>query len=422
MPPAAEVASFALGTSVVLAAGFAALRAVGRLRIPHAITLMAVGVAVGPSALDWLPDAYLEQRSLVTKAAFVVILMRAGLGVPVAALRTLIVPTLVLGVVPVLAEVGVLAGLIRGLVIVDSWRIALLAAFLIAAVSPAVVIPAILDQKDAGLGARTGLADRILAITIANVTIAQMGILVMIETTRYWGPVASYVHYLWLFPLSIAGGAAAGWLLGRLTPLDAVFGPSDSSSAGPRTQVASAMVIAVGALAYFGGPQIGLEGAVAALAAALTLRARFERHEPALHRELGRAWSLAEILLFGTLGSQIQLEALSRGGIVATVCAVIAFALGVRLLVTALLTGRSALPSLERRHLIVAQFPKATVQAVFGGLPLMIYEASGRTGVYKDGGIILMMSVAAIVLTAPLGAWLIARSGERVLEEGQDSS
>ena len=80
------------------------------------------------------------------------------------------------------------------------------------------------------------------------------------------------------------------------------------------------------------------------------------------------------------------------------------------------------MPRSEQRHLLVSQVPKATVQAVFGALPLKMFLDAGRQPLYQDGANLLMLSVVSIVLTAPLGAWLIERSGRRLRAEEAEAS
>ncbi len=154
--PLTAILSVGLALAGILVIGFPLRAVLARVHVPTVVTLLSLGVLLGPHGLDLMPGAYLDIRNDLSKAALVVILLRAGMGVPPRILRVILVPSLIFGFVPVAAECLVLTAMTRGLVF-ESWRVALLAGFMIAAVSPAVVIPAMQAQKDAGLGAATVL-------------------------------------------------------------------------------------------------------------------------------------------------------------------------------------------------------------------------------------------------------------------------
>ncbi len=389
-----------------------------RQHVPSPVTLLALGLVLGPSVADLLPDSFLELRGELSKAALVVILLRAGMGVPSDTLRKILVPSLVFGVIPVATECFTLTVVGRWLVF-DSYRVSLLAGFLIAAVSPAVVIPAMQNQKDAGIGTANALPDRIMGLTLVNILVAQSGIFTMIELTRYWAPISSALVHVYKFPLVLLAGVALGAFVGRVLPMTPLLGSSHAPEelSTMRRHLAVTMILPMGLLLYFGATALGLESVFAVLAFAVMLRARTDWIEIALRREWVGLWSIAEIVLFVALGSQLDIGQLGQGWIVLTMCAIVVLGVAVRMATTHLMTLRTFLPDRERLHVVVSQVPKATVQAVFGALPLQVFLEAGREPLYHDGAHLLMLSVVAIVLTAPVGAWLIQENGLRLLRD-----
>ena len=124
-------------------------------------------------------------------------------------------------------------------------------------------------------------------------------------------------------------------------------------------------------------------------------------------------WSVAEIVLFVNLGSQIELATLIEGASVVLLLGIMAAALAVRLLVAHVLTHRTALTPRERTYTTVSHVPKATIQAVFGAYPLSKFLESRPDDVVLEaaGQTLLVAAVIAIVATAPLGAVLLDRLG-----------
>ena len=171
-------------TFLLLALTAAALVVVGtpwraalrRLGLPPAVSLLVLGAAVGPAAWDVLPPAWLGARTALSAAAFVVLLLRAGLGISPAVLRRIAPAALLLGTVPVVVEAGVFTTLARALRF-GSWPMSALAGFLVAAVSPAVILPAMLARKEAGRGGPRHVPDLIMGQTLVNSMLAPVVIL-----------------------------------------------------------------------------------------------------------------------------------------------------------------------------------------------------------------------------------------------------
>ncbi len=399
------------------AVGFFLRAVLQRVHVPPAVSLMALGVCAGPSVLDLLPEPWLDLRPVLSSAAFVVLLLRAGFAIPLAGLRAVVMPAIVFGTIPVAAELLALTGLSKAFLF-GNWETALLCGFLIAAVSPAVILPTMLNQKDLHRGAARLVPDRIMGQTVVNAFVAQTGILILVDAIAPPAGARDPLLVLFQLPLALLGGIIVGVAAGLALRIDPLLGaPADSPP--PRSRVCAASVLALlGALAvYFGCRKLTLENVFAVLAVGVMLRRRFDWCEPALRAELRRVWMVAEIVLFANLGTQIDLGKLTDPSFVTLLLVLIAGALGLRIVVAHLLARTTGLTHSERNYTTIGHIPKATIQAVFGAYPLTVFmeRVPDDTILIDNGKTLLMMSVLAIIATAPLGAVLLDRLGERWL-------
>lgn len=326
-----QVAVLCLTFAGLCAAGWTLRGLLQRALVPPAVSLMALGAVLGPSVLDVLPDSWLDTRSVLSRAAFAVLLLRAGLGLPVGRLRQVLLPAIAFGTIPVAAELLAFAGLGR-LALFDRMDVAILAGFLIAAVSPAVILPVMLDQKDLGRGAEHRVPDRIIGQTVINAFVAQTGILFFVDVIcppAGWEGIDRVL--IWL-PVSVVGGLVLGALAGRFSRLEALL-PQNGDPGPGRVRVIALVALGIAQALYFGGARLGLENVFATLALGVVLRRRLKRCERSLRAELRRVWLVAEIILFANLGSAIDLERLADPRLVALLLAIVGVALGVRLLV-----------------------------------------------------------------------------------------
>lgn len=417
------VAVMTLTLASLGAAGFVVRAALARMSLPPAVSLMALGLVLGPAVADWLPETWLEHRNTLSKAAFVVLLLRAGLALPRTRMRSVAVAALWFGTVPVVAELLAVVGLAQVFGLFDRFSLAVLAAFVTAAVSPAVILPAMLNQKDLGRGVERCVPDRIVGQTVVNAFIAQTGILLVLRAMAPDAVDDSVGRALLWLPLQLIGGIALGlaaaaplgmgWLL--RTPHDLETTGQSAAPSSLRLSLATLAIIAVGLALYFGCQRLALESVFATLAVGFALKRRIDSFEPHVRRSLRNVWQVAEIVLFANLGSQIEIHRIHDPRQVALLVVIVAAALAVRLIVTALMVKRTDLTPGERSYTTVSHIPKATIQAVFGALPLATFVQRGQSDLVADGHTILILAVVAILCTAPVGAVLLERWAARDL-------
>ena len=204
---------------------------------------------------------------------------------------------------------------------------------------------------------------------------------------------------------------AAGWGV----PIPWILRRDPSNSRPSRHRAAALAALATALVVHFGGGALGIETVVATLALGCMLRRRLESVEPQIRTELKRFWQIAEVVLFVNLGAAVDIGQLANPAMVAPVLIVIGVALLARVAVALAMTHWTNLRVGEGRYVAVAHVPKATIQAVFGTLPLIIFTQRGQMDLIADAETLVVLAVVAIVATVPIGAFVLERWAARWL-------
>lgn len=370
------------------------------LRLPSFLGMILTGILLGPHVWNQMDETLLAISSDVRTIALVVILIRAGLALDRTDLKAVGGPVFWMSFVPALFELSILT-LLATWMFGLPWLEAALLASVLAAVSPAVVVPRMLDLMKRKLGTRHRVPQLILGAASVDdiVVIVLFTTLLGMATTGsiQWGAIL-------LVPAAIGIGAAIGFVIGfALAKLFVWFHVRDTTK-----------VLLILAVALF---LIALEEPIQAiipfspLLAILVLGIAFLQYSPErafrLRDKFDRVWVLAELLLFVLVGAAVDLGVAWQAGGLA-VLLVLGGLLGRTLGVQMSLLG-SELNTKERWFCGVAYLPKATVQAAIGGIPLLMGVPSGE--------LILAIAVLSILITAPLGATGIDVLSSRLLME-----
>lgn len=376
-----------------------------RLGVPGLIGMLAVGLVLGPSGLGLIDPKLLALSGDLRQMALVVILLRVGFGLNLSTLRRVGRQVLLLAWVPAAVE-GVMITLAAQPLLGLSWLEAALLGSVIAAVSPAVVVPLMLRL----IGQRRGTARAIPQMVMAAASLDDIavivvnGVLLGLLLQRNGNLAAQLLRLPLGLLLGAAAGAALGWLLIHWIER---FRPQANR------QLLLILALALLLLRL----QAGIEGLVpfTGLVAAIAMGVLLLELRPALAApiaaKLASVWVFAELVLFTLVGAQVDVGVAWRSGLAGL--AVLAIGLVARCLAVLLCLIGSGLSAGERLFVTVAYLPKATVQAAIGGVPLLTMRAAGLpTG---PGEIILAVAVLSIITTAPLGAWLSGLVADRVL-------
>lgn len=380
-----------------------------KLRLPGLIGMLLLGVAVGPSALNLLSPDFLAISLDLRLIALIVILLRAGFELSREALAKAGWRTLLLAFIPGILE-GVTVTILAPLFLPLTRLEAALLGFILAAVSPAVVVPLMIRFIKERRGAEKAIPTMVLAAASLDDVFAITIFSVLLGI--YSGEAVNITAALGGIPVSIllgvGVGALTGWLLLKLF-----------ERFNPRATKRTLMVLGVSILLV--RLQQVLEGTVpfAALLAVMALgfiileKREYMAHE--LSSKLGKIWVFASILLFTLVGAQVDVSVALDAGLAGL--GIITFGLVVRSIGVLICLAGGSLNRGERFFVVVSYWPKATVQAAIGAVPLGVMMQLGRDP--AAGQIILAVAVLSILFTAPLGAAVISWAGRRFLSEDE---
>ena len=371
-----------------------------KIKLPALLGMLITGVILGPYGLTLLDGSILGISAELRKIALIIILTRAGLGLDLSGLKKIGRPAVLMCFVPASFELLgmiLLAPKLMGLSVLES---AVMGAVL-AAVSPAVVVPRMVKLMDEGYGVKEGIPQLILA----GASVDDVYVIVLFSTFvgMMQGEGASILKFVNV-PVSIFGGIAIGLLLGVLL---AYFFKKvhirDTSKVLIILSISFLLVVIEDKLTT----AITFSSLIAVMFIGIGLQKKREAVAERLSVKYGKLWVAAEVFLFVLVGATVNIEYLGKVGSKAFV--VIIGALIFRMFGVFVCLLGTGLKRKERLFAMVAYTPKATVQAAIGGIPLALGFACGDT--------VLTMAVLAIVLTAPLGAFAIDLSYKKLLNK-----
>lgn len=382
-----------------------------RLGIPGLIGMLLVGVLLGPHVLGVLDANLLAIGPDLRLIALIVILLRVGFELSRSTLHRIGARALLLAFVPATIEGAAitLAGpWLLGLSLLES---AVLASVL-AAVSPAVVVPSMIRF----IRERRGVEKDIPSMVMAAASVDDVYVIVAHSAIlgAYVGHRVSLASHLISVPLSLVFGIIIGIAVG--TGLYRLFDRFD-----PRATKRVLLVIAISVLLvrlqHTMADVFPFAGLVCAITIGFIILEKRELMAHELSAKLAKTWVFAEIILFSMVGAQVNVEVAWQAG--AMGAAIIGLGLIARSMGVFLCLSGSRLDAGERLFVAVAYSPKATVQAAIGSAPLLAMRGAGMDT--APGELILAIAVLSIILTAPAGAWAISALGNRVLKTASDS-
>lgn len=385
------------------------------LRLPGILGMILTGILLGSSVFNMVD----QEVSLVLKefktVALIVILIRAGLGINKKTLHKVGRPAINMSFIPGIFE-GVTVMLVAHYLLDFTLVEGGILGFMIAAVSPAVVVPAMLDLKEKGYGKKKEVPTLVLAGASVDdvIAITIFGVFTGLAS----GVAISYMHLLWSVPLGILSGALIGAAIGVL--LVWFF---KKIHIRDTKKVIIFMIVAVLLYEFTEWESIRqylpLAGLLGVMAIGFVLLEKYDKLANRLSLKFNKVWVLAEILLFVYIGTEVQLNNLDAS-LIGVGLLILLFGLSARSLGVWLSLLKSSLNMKERFFAIIAYWPKATVQAAIGAVPLTLFY-EGRLGDVnlETTQIILTMAVLSIVVTAPIGAICIKLFGPKLLEKGR---
>lgn len=387
-----------LSIALILVVGMAMGWICRKVKLPSLVGMLLTGIVLGPYVLNLLDDSILSISSELRKIALIIILTRAGLGLDLTGLKKIGRPAVFMCFVPASFEMLgmiLLAPKIMGVSVLEA---AVMGAVL-AAVSPAVVVPRMVKLMEEGYGTKQGIPQLILA----GASVDDVYVIVLFSTFlgMMQGKGVSAVSFINI-PVSILLGIAIGLILGAALSLyfEKVH-IRDTAKVLIILSISFFLVVIEDTLMT----PITFSALIAIMFIGIGLKKKREVVAVRLSAKYGKLWVAAEIFLFVLVGATVNITYLKNVGVKALI--LIAGALIFRMLGVFVCLLKTEFTGKERLFVMMAYTPKATVQAAIGGIPLSLGLACGD--------IVLTVAVLAIVLTAPLGAFAIDLSYKKLL-------
>ena len=370
-----------------------------KLRLPALLGMILVGVLAGPAVLDLIDGSILGISSQLRKIALIIILSRAGLTLNLEDLKKNGRPAVLMCFVPAAFEITGIILLAPVLLPVTRLEAAVMGS-VVAAVSPAVIVPKMIKLMEEGYGVRKGIPQ----IILAGASVDDVFVIVLFSafTSLAQGKEISVISFVNI-PVSILLGAVIGMVLGyALASYFQRVGVRDAVKLLVFLSVSFLLTAAEGSL-HTG---ITFSGLIAVMFMGIGLQRKKMDSAKMLSGKFNQMWVFAEVILFTLVGASVDISYVSSAGLAAVILifAVLVF----RMLGVCLCMAGTKLNWKERIFCMLAYMPKATVQAAIGGLPMAMGLPCGK--------IVLTVAVLAIFITAPLGAFLIDATYQKLLE------
>lgn len=361
-----------------------------RCKLPKLMGMLLTGIILGPHVLNFIDGSILDLSSDIRRIALIIILIRAGLSLNLNDLKKVGRPALLMCFIPACFEMIGMVLLAPPLLGISILEAAIMGA-VIAAVSPAVIVPKMLKFMDEGYGTNKSIPQLILA----GASVDDVFVIVLFSAFigLAQGNSVSVQSFI-AIPFSILIGIISGGIIGY--GLAHIFKKIHFRDTIKVIILLCVSFILVTLEDNFSNI-IPFSSLIAIMCMGIMLQRKKEVVANRLSLKFNKLWIVAEILLFVLVGASVDINYALSGGlmIIVLIFAVLAF----RMLGVFICLLKTKLNLKERLFCMIAYLPKATVQAAIGGIPL----AMGL----KCGNDVLTVAVLAILITAPVGAFLI---------------
>ena len=371
-----------------------------KLNMPSLIGLLFTGILLGPSVLNVLSDHFLALSSELRTVALIVILTRAGLSLDLADLKKVGRPAILMCFVPAVFEIMATV-LLAPMLLAISVSEALLLGSVIAAVSPAVIVPRMIHLMKEGYGKNKSIPQ----IILAGASVDDVFVLVLFTAFLGMNDGGTFSAIdLTRIPIAIFSGAFVGLAVGYgLVLFFNQFHIRDSIKV--LVMLATAFLLMSLETAF--DSTFPFSGMLSVMGVSLMI---FRKKRPLAERlslKFNKIWILAEIFLFVFVGASVDLSYAFSAGIAPLVLLILVSL--IRMIGVLVSLFKTSLSRKEKLFCMISYLPKATVQAAIGSIPFSMGLASGE--------MILTVAVLSILVTAPVGAWLIDRFYPVLLEK-----
>ncbi len=377
-----------------------------RLNLPRIIGMLLTGIVLGPYVLDLLDPSILSISADLRQMALIIILLKAGLSLNLSDLKKVGRPAIMMSSIPASCEILAFFLFAPSILGVTRIEAAVMGAVL-GAVSPAVVVPRMVQLMDTKYGTDKSIPQLIMA----GASCDDIFVIVLFSTfvSMAQGGQANLMDFINI-PVSILLGIALGAITGYLLSL--FFETAYAHKHCVRNSMKVIIVLGVSFLLMsietWLEDIVSVSGLLAVVSMACVLKIKSTAFvSKRLSEKFGKLWLAAEVLLFVLVGAAVDIRYTMNAGIAAVL--MIFLALIFRSIGVAICLIGTPMTKKERIFCMIAYLPKATVQAAIGSVPLSMGLPCGQ--------IVLSVAVLAILITAPLGAIGIDMTYKRLLHK-----
>ncbi len=393
-----------LSIALIMLVGMAAAMLSKKVGLPGLVGMILTGAILGPCVLNLIDDSILNISSDLRKIALIIILTRAGLTLDLDDLKRAGRPALLMCFLPASFEILGMILVAPHLLHISILEAAILGA-VIAAVSPAVVVPKMIQLMEEGYG----MNKQIPQIILAGASVDDVFVIVLFTsfTGLAQGDQISVMKFVNI-PISIIAGILIGAVIG--IALGIFF-----TKVHMRDTIKVIIILSLAFILVSLEEMITIPVTFAALISVMFMGIFLKRKKAdtsaRLSAKFNKLWVMAEIILFVLVGASVDITFISKAGLktVILIFAVLVF----RMAGVFICMLGTKLNGSERLFCMLAYTPKATVQAAIGGVPLAMGLACGN--------IVLTVAVIAIVITAPLGAFMIEHTYKKLLSKTENN-
>ncbi len=372
------------------------------IKLPSLIGMMLIGMLIGPSFLNLVPDATLTIAPTLKDIALVTVLFIGGLGISVAQMKQIGRPAILLSAIPATLE-GFTIALMAMLFLKFSFIQGAILGFIIAAVSPAVLIPSMIDLINRKVGQDKAIPQMLLVGASADDTIAItlfttfLGI--YMQTTS--GEAISVPMQLLMIPLTIIISVAAGFIVYKLSkPIIEKI----SSSIG-KVIVAFGLCLLMRAIEKYFHLEI-FNSLLTVMIYGFFIRNYVVDSSQMILNQMNGIWKTGKLYLFAFVGMAINPTLVGEFFLIG--CGILAISLSVRSIGVLISLIGTNLSFKERIFCVIAYLPKATVQSAKAAIPMQMGVAGGE--------IMQAIAILSVLITAPIGAIGIKLTSDRLLQ------
>lgn len=373
-----------------------------KIKFPSLIGMMIAGVLIGPYGLNKTPELALELAPILKDIALIIVLFIGGLGIGADQIKKIGRPAILLSIIPATLEgfaIAYLSTIFLGFTFIQG----AILGFIIAAVSPAVLIPSMVSLIDKNIGQKKSIPQLLLVGASADDTIAitLFTSFLAIYFQKLDGGTFDFKTQLFLIPVSIVFSLMIGWLVGLIGKY------SYLKINNNRMKITIVFIVCLALRFIENKFHFSLYNSLLTIMS-LGFFIRYYEGEKyrEIHKGMNEIWKYGKIYLFTFVGMAINPGLV--GGYFFIGLTILTYSLSIRSIGVLIALIGTNLTYKERLFCVIAYLPKATVQSAKAGIPLQMGVVGGE--------VMQAIAILSVLITAPLGAIGINSTYKKLLE------